>query len=82
MLKDHIIYCAHSDLHKVEQLMENKLGSSKNSKLICKPSTTTSLNLQGAQKFFKFVNALEDDDDVQSVTSNVEIPDEMFEQLR
>ncbi len=79
--EDHIVYCTDSELHKIERLIENKLGPSKNSKLIWKPSTTTNLDLQGAQTFFKFINALEEDDDVQSVTSNVEIADDIFEQL-
>ena len=79
--EDYIVYCLNSDLHKIEKLLENKLGPSKNCKLIWKPSTTTSLDLRGAETFFRFVTALEEDDDVQSVTSNVEITDDIFEQL-
>ena len=51
------------------------------SKLIWKPTTTTSLDLEGAEKFFKLVSALEDDEDVQTVTSNVDITEEVFEQI-
>ena len=78
---DYIIYCCHSDLHKIEKLLEAKLGQSKISKLIWKPTTTTSLDLEGAEKFFKLVSALEDDEDVQTVTSNVDITEEVFEQI-
>lgn len=79
--EDHIIYCCPSDLHKIEKLLEAKLGQSKISKLIWKPTTTTSLDLEGAEKFFKLVSALEDDEDVQTVTSNVDITEEVFEQI-
>ena len=36
---------------------------------------------EGAEKFFKLVSALEDDEDVQTVTSNVDITEEVFEQI-
>ena len=62
-------------------MLEAKLGQSKISKLIWKPTTTTSLDLAGAEKFFKLVSALEDDEDVQTVTSNVDITEEVFEQI-
>ena len=79
--EEYIIYCCPSDLHKIEKLLEVKLGQSKISKLIWKPTTTTSLDLEGAEKFFKLVSALEDDEDVQTVTSNVDITEEVFEQI-
>jgi hypothetical protein len=47
-------------------------------KLIWKPITTTELDLDGAQKLMKLIEALEDDDDVQAVTSNFEISDEVM----
>ena len=78
---DYLVYCDPSELHKVEKSLELKLGRSKNSKLIWKPTTVTSLDLDGAKTFFKLISALEDDDDVQSVTSNVEISEEIFDQL-
>lgn len=34
-----------------------------------------------AQSLFKLINALEDDDDVQTVTSNVDMPDDIAQQL-
>ena len=38
-------------------------------------------DLETAQKFFDFVDALEDDDDVQRVYHNAEISDEIMQQL-
>ncbi len=78
---DYLVYCDPSELHKVEKALELKLGQSKNSKLIWKPTTVTSLDLDGAKTFFKLISALEDDDDVQSVISNVEISEEIIDQL-
>jgi transcriptional/translational regulatory protein YebC/TACO1 len=39
------------------------------------------MDLEGMQKLMKLVDALEDDDDVQRVTTNFEASDEVMEQL-
>ncbi len=77
----HEIYCADTDLHEVSSALEAALGESESSKLIWKPTTTTPLDLDGAQKLMKLVTALEDDDDVQTVTANFDISEEVMEQL-
>lgn len=45
------------------------------------PTTTADLDLEGAQKIMRLIDALEDLDDVQNVYSNAEIADEIMEQL-
>ena len=77
----HIIYCADTDLNEVSTALEADLGESENTKLIWKPGTMTELDLIGAQKLFKLIDALEDDDDIQRVTAKFEVSDEVMEQL-
>ena len=77
----HIIYCADTDLNDVSNALEAELGESESTKLIWKPTTTTELGLEDMQKLMKLVDALEDDDDVQRVTTNFEASDEVMEQL-
>ena len=77
----HTIYCADSDLNDVSNALETELGESVTAKLVWKPTTTTELDLTGAQKLMKLIDILEDDDDVQRVTANFEISDEVMEQL-
>jgi len=77
----HDIYCAASDLNEVSNALEASLGESETAKLIWKPNVTTQLELDGAQKLMKLIGALEDDDDVQNVTANFEMTDEVMEQL-
>lgn len=79
--ESHDIYCDATDLHAVSTALEASLGESETTKLIWKPTTTTELDLEGAQKLMNLINALEDDDDVQTVTANFEISDEIMEQL-
>ena len=77
----HTIYCADSDLNDVSNALETELGESVTAKLVWKPTTTTELDLTGAQKLMKLIDILEDDDDVQRVTANFDISDEVMEQL-
>jgi YebC/PmpR family DNA-binding regulatory protein len=79
--ESHVIYCADTDLNDVATALEADLGESDSTKLIWKPTTTTELDLEGAQKLMRLMEVLEDDDDVQRVTTNFEISDEVMEQL-
>jgi YebC/PmpR family DNA-binding regulatory protein len=45
------------------------------------PASTVELDADGGRKVLKLMEALEDQDDVQSVTSNYNIPDEIMEEV-
>jgi len=77
----HAIFCADSDLNDVSNGLEAELGEAESTKLIWKPTTTTELDLEGMQKLMRLVDLLEDDDDVQRVTANFEVSDEVMQQL-
>ncbi|KMK67803.1 YebC/PmpR family DNA-binding transcriptional regulator [Puniceibacterium sp. IMCC21224] len=77
----HIIWCADTDLNEVATALEAPLGESDSTKLVWRPGTTTELDLDGMQTLMKLVEALEDDDDVQRVTTNFEASDEVMAQL-
>ena len=79
--EEHTIYCEATDLSDVSSALEASLGESETTKLIWKPQTSTELDLEEAQKLMKLIGALEDDDDVQNVTANFEISDEVMAQL-
>jgi YebC/PmpR family DNA-binding regulatory protein len=78
---EHIIYCADTDLNDVSSALEDVLGESDSTKLVWKPTTTTELDLETAQKLMRLIEVLEDDDDVQRVTANIEVSDEIAAQL-
>lgn len=77
----HTIYTDANDLNAVSTALEAELGESESTKLIWKPQTTTEMGLEDAQKLMRLIEALEDDDDVQTVTANFDISDEIMEQL-
>lgn len=77
----HVIWCADTDLNEVSNALEAELGESESTKLVWRPTTTTEMDLESMQKLMKLIDALEDDDDVQRVTTNFEASDEVMEQL-
>jgi YebC/PmpR family DNA-binding regulatory protein len=77
----HWIYCAVERLNEVSDALEKALGESRESKLIWKPQTRTDVDLETAEKLMRLVDMLEDDDDVQDVTHNFDIPQEVADQL-
>lgn len=77
----HAIYCADTDLAEVSTALEAELGESESTKLIWKPNISTELDLENAQKLMRLLEILEDDDDVQRVTSNFTASDDVMEAL-
>ncbi|SUZ31503.1 putative transcriptional regulatory protein [Roseibaca ekhonensis] len=79
--EEHVIWCTDTDLNAVSSELEAALGEADSTKLLWKPQTTTELDLDGARSLMKLIDALEDDDDVQNVTANFEISDEVMAEL-
>ncbi|AXI56803.1 YebC/PmpR family DNA-binding transcriptional regulator [Sulfitobacter sp. JL08] len=77
----HVIWCEDTSLNEVSTALEAELGESDSTKLVWRPTTTTEMDLDGMQKLMRLIDALEDDDDVQRVTTNFEASDEVMEQL-
>jgi len=75
--EDHIVWCDPNDLSSVSNALEAALGESESTKLVWKPQNTTEVDLETAEKLMRLIETLEDDDDVQSVTANFEISDEV-----
>ena len=75
----HVIWCADTDLNDVSTSLEEQLGEAESTKLVWRPTTTSEVDLEGLQKLMKLVDALEDDDDIQNVTTNFEASDEVME---
>ena len=78
---EHNIFCADTDLSNVAQALEANFGESICSKLIWRPHNLTELDLEKAEKLLKLIDALEDDEDVQSVTANFSVPDDVIDLL-
>ncbi|MDT0574615.1 YebC/PmpR family DNA-binding transcriptional regulator [Croceicoccus sp. F390] len=79
--EEHEIWTAAEDLHEVANALERTLGEAEAVKLAWKPSLTVDVDEASAQTLFKLVDALDDDDDVQTVWGNYEVSDAVLERL-
>ncbi|MGB4827585.1 MAG: YebC/PmpR family DNA-binding transcriptional regulator [Paracoccaceae bacterium] len=77
----HWVYCKVEDLSVVSDALEKALGESTESKLVWRPQSRTEVDLDTAQKLMKLIDLLEDDEDVQEVTHNFDVPEEVAAQL-
>ena len=77
----HYIWCEQDSFNQVSQALEKVLGESQATRLVWQPSITTEIDLDGLQRLMKLVNALEEDDDVQKVITNVNVSDDLLNQI-
>ncbi|MFN3614508.1 MAG: YebC/PmpR family DNA-binding transcriptional regulator [Rubrimonas sp.] len=77
----HRILCADTDLGEVSAALEAALGEAESVRLIWKPQTLTPVDEDAGRTLMKLIDTLEDDDDVQTVTANFEMSDELMEKL-
>ena len=77
----HEVTCDPNDFNDVRDGLEEKFGSAESAGLTWRPHNTVALDEDGASTMLKLIDALEDSDDVQSVSSNFEIDDDVLERL-
>jgi YebC/PmpR family DNA-binding regulatory protein len=71
--EEHIIYTAFEDLSEVAQALEASLGPAKSTVVAWRPKARTPVTGDPAATLLKLLDALDDDDDVQTVYSNEDI---------
>ncbi|MCB2080763.1 MAG: YebC/PmpR family DNA-binding transcriptional regulator, partial [Novosphingobium sp.] len=79
--EEHEIWTAADDLHEVATALEKALGEANTVKLAWKPNLTVDVDEKDAGVLLKLIDALDDDDDVQTVWGNYEVSDEIMEKL-
>jgi YebC/PmpR family DNA-binding regulatory protein len=77
----HEITTAPDDFAGVNDKMIAKFGESQQSGLVWKPNITAQVGKEQAEALIELIDALEDNDDVQNVTTNFEVSDAVMEQL-
>ena len=77
----HEIWTAQGDLHEVAKALTPVLGEPEGAKLAWRPQTMVAVDEGDAATLFKLIDALDDDDDVQTVWGNYEVSDEVMEKL-
>ena len=79
--EEHLIYCDQTELHKLNEKIVSKFGQTTSSELIWKSDLTIDVKKDTAEKLFKLLNLLEENEDVQGVSSNFEVSEEILASL-
>jgi YebC/PmpR family DNA-binding regulatory protein len=72
----HWITTGEDDLGTVSSALEQSLGESETAKFVWRPKVTTPIEGESFEKLMRLVEVLEEDEDVQSVTTNMETSEE------
>ena len=75
------IYCAADSFSVVREGLIAKFGDPESARLTWVPKTITPLSGDEAKSYLKFIDTLEDNDDVQSVLDNGDVPESLMEEL-
>jgi YebC/PmpR family DNA-binding regulatory protein len=77
----HEIYTRVESLHEVAGEVEKALGPAEATKLHWRPLNSVLVDEGSAEQLLKLIDALDDNDDVQTVYGNYDVPDEVMEKV-
>jgi YebC/PmpR family DNA-binding regulatory protein len=77
----HEIWTAVESLHEVAKAIEPVLGEPEGAKLAWRPQTMVTVGEGDAGQLLKLIDALDEDDDVQTVWGNYDVPEDVMEKL-
>ena len=77
----HEIWTAVDGMHDVAKALEKVLGEPESIKLAWKPGIMVTVSEVDAGQLLKLIDALEDDDDVQTVWGNYDVPEDVLAKL-
>jgi len=79
--ESHVITCAPEDFNAVREALQETFGDPEEAELTWIAQNTLSVDEDQATTLLKFIDALEDNDDVQSLSFNFEISDEIMAKI-
>jgi len=79
--EEHEITCPVEDFNDVREALEQALGEPQSAGLTWKPMNTVAVDEDQAQTLMKLIDVLDDNDDVQQVSANFEIGDDVMAKL-
>ncbi|MBL4588640.1 MAG: YebC/PmpR family DNA-binding transcriptional regulator [Alphaproteobacteria bacterium] len=77
----HIITCEPANFAAAQESLTTKFGDAEESDIIWKPNVAAEITEDQATTLMKLIDALEESDDVQSVTTNFDVSEEIMEKL-
>ena len=77
----HEVTCAADGLFAVRDALEARFGAPETAKIDWRPGTVVTLDEERGASLLKLIDALDDNDDVQAVYANFDLPDAVAERL-
>ncbi len=77
----HEIVCEPDDLNAVREALESRFGNPEAAALAWRPQSTVAVDEAKASSLFRLLDALDDNDDVQNVSANFDVSDEVMAKL-
>ncbi len=77
----HEVVCSSGDLHAISGQLGERFGEPQSAKLVWRPLTTITVDEDAADSLLKLCETLDDNDDVQTISANYEIADDVLERL-
>ncbi len=78
----HEVYAAQDRFGSVAKALEAKFGEPRKASLVWRPQNTVAVDDEAGEKILRLVGALEENDDVQTVTANFEISDALMAKMQ
>tara|TARA_B100000686_G_scaffold132025_1_gene138943 strand:- start:1384 stop:2136 length:753 start_codon:yes stop_codon:yes gene_type:complete len=78
---NHIAICKSEDFGHVRDFLTDKIGNPLSARLEWVPQNFQKIDEENAERIIKFIDILEDNDDVQNVYTNFEVSDEIMEKI-
>ena len=75
------LQCVATDFEKVRQALEDAGVKIQSAQLAMVPQNTVAVDVEIGRRLLKLIDALEDNDDVQNIFSNFDLPDELLAEL-
>ncbi len=80
--EEHEVVTSVEALREAEKALEAKFGEPKKASLVWRPHNTIAVDDEAGEKILKLINTLEENDDVQNVTANLEISEALLAKLQ
>jgi YebC/PmpR family DNA-binding regulatory protein len=77
----HTVTCTFESMGEVSAAMSAKFGDAESAKIVWKPNVMAPVDFEKAESLMKLIDMLDEDDDVQNVFTNADIPDDVMEKL-
>ena len=77
----HQIWTSVETLHEVSKALEASIGEGEGAKLAWRPQVMVTVGEGDAATLMKLLDALDEDDDVQTVWGNYDVPDDIMDKL-